>query len=107
MRWKINANNIQSVYASEVIKKREKKPATYHSEINLHLVNGQFQQILVEDEKIDNATLPNVDYINNKNHGEGVTPLDSHNVMTRLQAFALHIAECLGDLPVWHDLRYK
>jgi hypothetical protein len=107
MRWKISANGIQSVYASEVIKKREKKPATYHSELNLHLVNGSFQPILIEDEKIDDATLPNVDDMHNKNSGEGVTPLDSHTVTTCLQAFALHMADCLGDLPAWYDLRYK
>ena len=107
IRWKISANGIQSVYASEVVKKREKKPATYHSELNLHLVNGGFQAVLIEDEKINDATLPNVDSMDNKNRGEGVTPLDSHTVTTCLQAFALHLADCLGDLPVWYDLRYK
>jgi len=107
VRWKIGASSIQSVYASEVVKKREKKPATYHSELNLHLVDGGFQQLLIEDEKIDNANLPNVEDTQDKNLDEGVTPLDSHSVTTRLQAFALHIAECLGDLPAWYDLRFK
>jgi len=107
VRWKISANSIQSVYASEMVKKREKKPTVYHSELNLHLVNRGFQSILIEEDKIDDANLPDVEYVHNKNEGEGVTPLDSHNVETRLQAFALHIAQCLGDLPAWHDLRYK
>jgi hypothetical protein len=107
VRWKITSNNIQSVYASEVIKKRDKKPIIYHSELNLHLVDGKFQSILIEDEKMDDVTLPNIEYVQNKNGDEGVTPLDSHVMTTRLQAYALYVAECLGDLPVWYDLRYK
>lgn len=107
VRWKTSANSIQSVYASEVVKRREKKPTVYHSELNLHLVNGSFQKVLVENEKLTEATLPDVDDLSFKQHGESVTPLDSHSVSTRLQAFALYIAECLGDLPAWYDLRYK
>jgi len=107
VRWKINANSIQSVYVSEVVKRREKKPTVYHCELNLHLVNGSFQRVLVDDEKITDATLPNVDDMGQKTQGEGVIPLDAHGVTTRLQAFALHIAECLGELPTWYDLRYK
>lgn len=107
VRWKTSANSIQSVYASEVVKRREKKPTVYHSELNLHLVNGSFQRVLVEDEKLTEATLPDVDELGYKQHGEGVIPLDTHTVSTRLQAFCLHIAECLGDLPAWYDLRYK
>lgn len=107
VRWKINANSIQSVYATEVVKKREKRPTVYHSELNLHLVNGSFQRVIVEDEKHVDTLLPSADHISDKVKGEGVTPLDSHSVDTKLQAFALHIAECLGELPAWHDLRYK
>lgn len=106
IRWKVNANNIQSVYASEIVKKREAKPVVYHSELNLHLINGKFQRILVEDEKISNANIDN-DFLIKKNRAEGVTPLDTHEITTRLQAFALYVAECLGDLPAWHDLRFK
>ena len=107
VRWKISANSIQSVYASEMVKKREKKPVVYHSELNLHLVSGDFQRILVEDEKLKDATLPLINSMSEKPRSEGVTPLDSHNVTTRLQAFALHVATCLGDLPAWYDLRFK
>jgi hypothetical protein len=107
VRWKINANNIQSVYVTEVVKKREKRPAVYHGEVNLHLLNGSFQVVLVEDEKDDSATLNGGDFVETKAHGEGVAPLDSHRVETKLQAFGLHIAEYLGELPTWHDVRYR
>ncbi len=107
VRWKINADDIQSVYATEMVKKREKRPNIYHSELNLHLVEGKFQRILVEDEKLTDTLLPKVDVITDKKAGEGVTPLDANNVETKLQAFALHVAECLGELPAWRDLRYK
>jgi len=107
VRWKINANNIQSVYVTELVKKREKNPTVYHGEVNLHLVNGSFQRVLIEEEKQTDTTLPDVETMSDKRKGESVTPLDSHGVETKLQAFALHIAECLGELPAWHDLRYK
>lgn len=107
VRWKTSVNNTQSVYVTETVKRREKKSVVYHSEINLHLVNGSFQRILVEDEKLSDASLSDNLDVDYKQHGEGVIPLDSHSVATRLQAMGLHIGECLGDLPVWYDLRYK
>lgn len=106
VRWKVSVNSIQSVYASEMVKRREKKPSVYHSELNLHLVSGGFQRVLIEDEKISDASLPTVESIDFKQHGESVVPLDSQNIATRLQAFAVYIADCL-ELPAWYDLRYK
>jgi len=106
-RWKVNINSIQSIYVTEVVKKREKRPTVYHGEVNLHLVNGSFKTIILEDEKHSDTLLPTADTISSRQNGEGVVPLDSHSVETKLQAFALHIAECLDELPVWHDLRYK
>ncbi len=107
IRWKINANGIQSVYVTEVIKKREKRPSVYHSEISLHLLSGKFQLVLVEEDKQTETTFNNGDFVKTRAKGESVTPLDSHNVETELQAFGLHIAECLGELPTWHDVRYR
>lgn len=103
VRWKVHANNLQSVYASEIIKKKDRKPNVYHSEINLHLVNGKFQHLLVEPDQI---IAPHV-RDSGKNLVEGVMPLDSRTASTDLQAAALYVAQLMGDLPTWYDLRFK
>lgn len=106
LRWRYNANTIQSVYATEMLKKRDKHATIYHSELNLHTWDGKFQRVIVEQDKLEDILLPNVESITHKDRGESVIQLDARAAETKLQAVALHIAECL-DLPTWHDLRYK
>lgn len=105
--WKVNANGVQSVYASELVKKRGRRPTVYHSEINLHLVNGRFRPVIVEDGKLTNALLPGADRYTKKNRAVGVTILEPQEVSTTLQAAAIHISVCLDGLPVRYDRRYK
>ena len=49
--WKVNAGGVQSIYASELVKKRGRKPTVLHGEINLHLLDGRFMPILIDHEK--------------------------------------------------------
>ena len=107
VRWKVNAKNVQSVYASELVKKRSRRSLIYHSEINLHLVNGRFQRVIVEDRKLADAYLPGADLLSERGRAVGVAVLEPPAAATALQAAAVHIAACLEGLPVWHDRRYK
>ena len=105
--WKVNAGSVQSIYASEVTKKRGRKPTVFHGEINLHLLDGRFRSVLVDNEKIVDALLPGRDPMAEKERPAGVHVLEPEAVSTALQAAALHIAVCLGELPVWYDRRLK
>lgn len=105
--WKVNASAVQSVYVSELVKKRGRKPTVFHGEINLHLLDGRFMPILVDKEKIVNALLPGRDPAPEKQRPNEVHALEPDAVSTPLQAAALHIAVCLGELPVWYDRRLK
>lgn len=107
LRWRIHANNIQSIYVSELVKKHRRRPAVHHSEINLHLVSGRFQRVIVETEKLHDAFLPKISEQAALEAPPGVSLLHPPQVSTALQGAALHIATCLGNLPVWYDRRFK
>ena len=107
MRWQVNAKSVQSIYASELVKKRGRRPAVHHSEINLHLVNGRFQRMIIEDAKLMDAWLPDVNLEAEKGRAVGVNVLEPQAASTALQAAAVHISVCLDGLPVWYDRRYK
>ncbi|MDE2637003.1 MAG: hypothetical protein OXI30_11630 [Chloroflexota bacterium] len=105
--WKVNAGSVQSIYLSELVKKRGRKPTVFHGEINLHLLDGSFRPILVDNEKIVDALLPGRDPAAEKERPVDVHALEPEAVSTPLQAAALHIAVGLGELPVWYDRRLK
>ena len=105
--WKVNAGSVQSVYASEVVKKRGRRPTILHGEINLHLLDGSFLSLLIDREKIVDALLPGNDKAAEKQRPEGVHALEPAEATTALQAAAIHIALGLGELPVWYDRRLR
>lgn len=105
--WKVNAGGVQSVYASEVLKKRSRRPTILHGEINLHLLDGSFLSLMIDREKIVDALLPGSDSAAEKKRPEGVLALEPAEVTTALQAAAVHIALGLGELPVWYDRRLR
>ena len=107
LRWKVNAGSVQSVYASELVNKRGRRPTVYHGEINLHLLDGRFMPLMVDREKIADALLPGCDPFVEKARPVGVNVLEPDEVSTSLQAAAVHIAVCLGDLAIWYDRRFK
>jgi len=104
--WQRQRDDVQSVYISEIVKRRKADPAAEHGEINLHLGGGKFQFVVqqAEAEANNNARLP----INKEDRRKSnVQPLTRETVSTDLQAAALHIAAALGDLPTWYDMRVK
>lgn len=105
--WKVNAGSVQSIYASELVKKRGRKPTVFHGEINLHMLDGRFMPILVDNERIVDALLAGRDPQTEKERPAEVQALEPEAVSTALQAAALHIGVCLGELPVWYDRRLK
>ncbi len=105
--WKVNAGGVQSIYASELVKKRGRKPTVLHGEINLHLLDGRFMPILIDHEKIVDALLPGRDPATEKERPAEVHVLEPDAVSTALQAAAIHISVRLGELPVWYDRRLK
>ena len=107
LRWSLDAAAAQSVFASELVKKRDRQPTVYHAEINLQLANGKFRRLIIDPTKRKAPLLPGVDVEAEKARQPGVEPLVVDNMTTALQAAALHISHCLGDLPAWRDRRHK
>lgn len=107
LRWRIAADELQSVYASEVVKRRGKGITVYHGEINLQLRDGTFRSVVVEDDKRTDALLTGMDAAAEKGRPAGVFPLPAADAATALQAAAVRVAAALGDLPVWYDRRIK
>ena len=105
--WKVKAGGVQSVYASEIVKKRGRRPTILHGEINLHLLDGSFLSLMIDREKIVDALLPGNDPTAEKKRPEGVHALEPAEATTALQAAAIHIALSLGELPVWYDRRLR
>lgn len=105
--WQVKASSVQSVYVSEVVKKRGRRPTVFHGEINLHLLDGSFLPIVIDHEKVVDALLAGVDPASPKIMPEGVHVLEPDQVSTALQAAAVHIAVGLGELPVWYDRRMR
>jgi len=105
--WKVNAGGVQSIYVSELVKKRGRRPTVLHGEINLHLLDGRFMPILIDHEKIVDALLPGRDPVTEKERPADVHVLEPEAVSTALQAAAIHISVRLGELPVWYDRRLK
>lgn len=105
--WKVKSGSVQSVYASEVVKKRGRRPTILHGEINLHLLDGSFLSLITDREKIVDALLPGNDPTAEKQRPEGVLALEPAEATTALQAAAIHIARSLGELPVWYDRRLR
>ena len=104
-RWDVDAQDIQSVYISEIIKRREKSPATEYGELNLHLGNGNYRFVITQHDAEDNDTTPQPDEKNIVN-GEGIYDLNRATYRTNLQAAGVMIAEAL-ERPAWLDLRVK
>ena len=107
LRWRITADEVQSVYASELVKRRGKGLVVQHGEINLLLQDDKFRCLLVDEDKRNDAALSGVDAAAEKARPAGVAPLPAEAAATAIQAAAVHIAVALGDLPVWYDRRSK
>jgi hypothetical protein len=105
-RWQLNINDVQSIYVSEIVRKKEAPPATEYGELNLHLGGGDFKFLVSHLEPEDNA---NIDHPFTKitRSGDVIRELERENAHTNLQVAAVYISEALGYMPTWYDLRVK
>ncbi|MCB9453870.1 MAG: hypothetical protein H6672_20760 [Anaerolineaceae bacterium] len=100
-RERIEMNQIEAVYASQVLNKRGHKYTLRHSELNLLLRDGTFHALLEQPQPGYQEPL-----MLETDLEEAVTPLTQANSITTLQAAALYIARTLN-VPSYDDLRLK
>ncbi|MCS6834872.1 MAG: hypothetical protein NZ750_02505 [Anaerolineae bacterium] len=101
----IPAQDIQSLYVSEVIKRRERGSLTEHGEINAHLGGGRFELLISQGVPLSSAAQHPSDSPQGPRQ-LGVHRLTRDSYRTDLQAATLYLAEALG-LPAWEDVRHK
>jgi hypothetical protein len=100
-RWRIERSQVQAVYVSEVINRKNKRSIIQHGELNLYLQDGSFKNILTqphstEDDHLNGATLPE----------DGIHLLTLYNASTDLQMAALHVAQSLN-VECRYDIRAR
>ncbi|MGJ3241082.1 MAG: hypothetical protein ACFE0Q_20395 [Anaerolineae bacterium] len=103
--WSVSHVEIQSLYVSEVVKRRDEPPATEHGELSLHLGGGNFRFVIAQTEPHDNQNVPQPERVFSRK--SDIRELTRDVAHTELQVAGLYIAEALGDVPVWHDLRVR
>lgn len=103
--WAVPAVEIQSLYISEVVKKREQAPATEYGELNLHLGGGKFRFMVKQNHAENNSNIPQPDMIPQRT--DGIRELNRNHIHTNLQTAAAYISQALGEIAVWHDVRVK
>lgn len=98
-RWRYESDDVDSVYASQVVGQRGEKRTLYHGELNLRLNGQRFFSVLrmeQEEERLAERGERPIDM---------VEPLDAGHAETDLQAAALYLADALGRKPCWYDQR--
>lgn len=98
-RWRYASDDVDSVYASQVVGQRGEKRTLYHGELNLRLNGQRFFSVLrmeQEEERLAERGERPIDMIE---------PLDAGHAETDLQAAALYLADALGHKPCWYDQR--
>lgn len=103
-KWSIDTRSVQSVYISEIIKKRDKSTAVEHGELNLHLGGGKFRYVLQQEVPVTNNDTPQPS--TPRPSADSVSLLSRAEYRTNLQVLGLMIGEHL-ELPVWYDVRIK
>jgi len=101
----VATQDVQSLYVSEVVKRRERGSLTEHGEINLHLGGGRFELLISQGVPLSNAAQHAPDGPQGPRQS-GVYPLTRASYRTDLQVATLHLAEALS-LPAWEDVRTK
>ena len=104
-KWQKAVPDVQSVYVSEMVKKKSNDPTIEHGEINLHLGGGNFFHVMQQGQAETNDTAPRG---TNKpqREADAIMPLSRDMLHTHLQSMGLHIAEAL-QTPCWYDMRVK
>lgn len=104
--WELPAADIQSVYVSEIVRRKPQDTSTEHGELNLHLGNGKFHFVFQQGEANHQALHHHPDN-NPKRSKDDVIHLTRYIVASDLQAMGLYLSEALGNLPAWYDVRVR
>lgn len=105
-RWVVEMADVQSVYVSEVVKRRERGAATEHGELNLHIGGGKFRFVLKQDDVQSDSSLPEPEQTPRRNRDD-IIELTRSELYTDLQAAGMTIATAFGHVATWYDLRVK
>jgi hypothetical protein len=98
-RWRVNREQVQSVYVTHVVNKRGKRRRIHHGELNLFLNDGEFRFIVQQEQpQTDETPIEMLDAANI------VTPLRQSEARSDLQAAGLYIAQALN-VPCLYDQR--
>ncbi|MGB1287945.1 MAG: hypothetical protein ACPG7F_15505, partial [Aggregatilineales bacterium] len=104
MKLETFAGEIQSVYISEVVKRKLSDPTIEHGEINLHLTDDSFAFLFQQGDALDNDYEMHDDEKQKPGRRQAeIVLLTRDNCESDLQAMSLYIAEALGNLPTWYD----
>ena len=96
--WRKGREEIDSVYITELIKRKKGEPIIQYGEINLRLTSGKFYFLINQEEEVPLQ--------GEMQRTDDIFPLKQNDVCTRLQASAFYIARALN-VPAWHDYREK
>jgi hypothetical protein len=102
--WSLSAADLQSIYVTEILKKKAHDHPAEHGELNFHLGGGTFRHLLIQGDPSPHLlpkrpTLPAATQ-------DTVMPLSRELVVSDLQGMGLYLAEALG-VSCWYDLRVK
>lgn len=105
LRWSMSVQEVQSVYVSEVVKRKAEDISSEHGELNLHLGTGKFHFVFQQGEP-ENQALRYDAPEKPARQTDIVRQLTRYSVTSDLQAMGLYMAEALG-LPCWYDMRVR
>jgi hypothetical protein len=103
-RWRLEADDLEAVYVSQVVHKprRNGVQSIPYGELNLRTQDGKFQLVLQQGAHELTLDPHMIDH----QPAEGVYPLNPAEARTALEALALHTAQML-DRPCFYDRRLK
>jgi hypothetical protein len=100
-RWRVDNVAITALYVSEVVKRKGEKRNVLHGEINAHLQDGGFRNLLTQYQPTEDTHTPPDTVVE-----DGITPLTARNATTDLQHAGLWISQSLG-VPSYLDIRKR
>lgn len=99
--WRLSREQIDSVYASEVLQPQQGKPSVRYGELNLRMTNGKFFFLLSQEEPLPLSEAHAQDL---SQHAQPVSLTELHTPYTPVQGMAAHLASGLN-VPSWYDIR--
>jgi hypothetical protein len=102
-RWRINREQVLSVYVSQIVGRRGKQRKIQHGELNLFLNGGRFLFLVEQGHPEMAAEEPHLS-LNGHEPTDAVTALTQAKARTDLQAAGIYVAQALN-VPCMYDRR--